>query len=71
MGFNCFVLSKGFSSYTYVAYRKIEGTDAPNLETITQTAKKLITSRYGWDPETNLDIGLYWVLFGSKLHSLF
>jgi len=71
MGFSFFVLSKGFSSYTCVAHHKIEDTDVPSLETITRTAKDLITSHYGWGLEADLDIRLYWVLFGSKLHSLF
>ena len=70
IGFSFFVLSKGFSSYTYVTHHKIENTDIPSLETITRTAKDLITLHYSWKPEVSLDIGLYWVLFGSKLCSL-
>jgi len=71
MGFSFFVLSKGFLSYTYITHHKIEDTDVPSLETITRTAKDLITLCYKWKLEASLDIGLYWVFFGLKLHSLF
>ena len=71
MGFSCFVLSKGFSSYTFVTHHEIRDTDVPSLETITGTAKDLITSHHNWRPQTDLEIRMYLVLFDSKLHSPF
>jgi len=71
MVFTCFVLSKGFSSYTYIKHFEVEEKNGQLQTNITETAQVAVQLYYEWDLGTNPEVKLYLVLSDSILHSPF
>ena len=66
---NYFVLSKGFTSYTYLGEYGIEANWNKGVEDIAENVRRLITSHYSWPPQTTLETHLY--LVSLMLHNPF